>query len=47
MRRYLVDQGSGAEIIYPDLYKVLKLKPEDLDNYDSSLVGFDRKIVIP
>ena len=47
MRRYLVDQGSEAEIIYPDLYKGLKLKPEDLDSYDSPLVGFDGKIVIP
>ena len=47
VRRYLVDQGSEAEIIYPDLYKGLKLKPEDLDSYYSPLVGFDGKIVIP
>ena len=47
MRRVLVDQGSGAEIMYPDLYKGLKLKPKDLVSYDSPLVGFDGKIVIP
>ena len=47
VRRVLVDQGSGAEIMYPDLYKGLKLKPEDLVNYDSPLVGFDGKTVIP
>ena len=39
MRRVLVDQGSGAEIMYPGLYKGLKLKPKDLVNYDSPLVG--------
>ena len=47
VRRVLVDQGSGIEIMYPDLYKGLKLKPEDLVSYDSLLVGFDRKIIIP
>ena len=47
VKRVLVDQGSGAEIMYLDLYKGLKLKPEDLVSYDSPLVGFDGKIVIP
>ena len=47
VKRVLVDQGSGAEIIYPDLYKGLNLKPEDLTTYDSPLVSFDRKVVIP
>ena len=47
VRRVLVDQGSGIEIMYPDLYKGLKLKPEDLVSYDSLLVGFDGKIIIP
>ena len=41
-----MDQGSGAKIMYPDLYKGLKLKPENLVNYDSPLVGFDGKKVI-
>ena len=42
-----VDQGSGAEIMYPDLYKGLNLKPEDLSAYDSLLVSFDGNVVIP
>ena len=45
VKRVLVDQGSGAEIIYPDLYKGLNLKPEDLTTYDSPLVSFDGKVV--
>ena len=32
--------------MYLDLYKGLKLKPEDLVNYDSTLVGFEGKTVI-
>ena len=43
----MVDQGSGAEIMYHDLYKELNLKPEDLTAYDSPLVSFDGKVVIP
>ena len=43
----MVVSGSGAEIMYPDLYKGLNLKPEDLTAYDSPLVIFDRKVVIP
>ena len=30
-----------AEIMYPDLYKGLKLKPEDLMPYNSPLMSFD------
>ena len=45
MKRVLVDQGNGAEIMYPDLYKGLNLKPEDLTTYDSPLVSFDGKVV--
>ena len=41
-----MDQGSGAKIMYPDLYKGLKLKLENLVNFDSLLVGFDGKKVI-
>ena len=47
MKRVLVDQGSGVEIMYPDLYKGLKLRPEDLTVYNSPLVSFDGKTVIP
>ena len=47
MRRVLVDQGNAVEIMYPDLYKGLNLKPEDLAAYESSLVSFKGKTVIP
>ena len=47
MKRVLVDHDSGAEIMYPDLYKGLNLKPKDLTSYDSPLLSFDRKVVIP
>ena len=30
VKRVLLDQGSGAEIMYPDLFKGLNLRPEDL-----------------
>ena len=42
-----MDQSNGAEIMYPDLYKGLNLKPEDLTAYNSLLFGFDRKVVVP
>ena len=42
-----MDQGSKVEIMYSDLYKGLNLKPEDLEKYDSPLVGFDGRTVIP
>ena len=41
-----MDQGSEAEIIYPDLYNELGLKLKNLAAYDSPLVSFDRKVVI-
>ena len=47
LKKVLVNQGSGAEIMYPDLYKGLNLKPKDLTAYDSPLVSFDGKVVIP
>ena len=34
VKRVLVDQGSGAKIMYPNLYKGLNLKLEDLERYD-------------
>ena len=42
-----MDQGSAVEIIYSDLYKGLNLKDEDLMPYNSPLVSFEGKIVIP
>ena len=47
VKRVMVDGGSAAEIMYPDLYKGLKLKPEDLMLYGSPLMSFDGKLVIP
>ena len=43
----MVDQGSAAEIMYPDLIKGLGLKPEDLTTYSSPLVSFEGKMVVP
>ena len=47
VKRVMVDQGNAAEIMYPDLYKGLNLKAEDLTPYNSPLVGFAGRIVIP
>ena len=47
MKRVMVGQGNGAEIMHPNLYRGLNLKPEDLTAYDSPLVSFDGKVVIP
>ena len=43
----MINQGSGAEIMDPDLYPELNLKSEDLTAYDSPLVSFDGRVVIP
>ena len=47
VKRVLVDQGSVVDIMYPDLYNVLNLRPEDLTAYYSPLVSFEGKIVVP
>ena len=47
VKRVLVDQGSEVEIMYPDLYKGLNLKPKDLEIYDSPLMGFNGRMVVP
>ena len=43
----MVDHGSVAEIMYPDLYKGLSLKAEDLTPYSSPLVSFEGNVIIP
>lgn len=43
----MVDQGSEAKIMYPNLYKGLGLKPKNLSKYDTPLVGFNGKVVTP
>ena len=40
VKRVMVDQGSVAEIMYPDFYR-------DLTPYSSPLVSFEGKIIIP
>ena len=47
VRRVLVDQGSAVEIMYPYLYKGLNMKSEDLTAYESPLISFEGKTVIP
>ena len=47
MKRVMVDQGSTVEIMYPDLYKGLSLRAEDLTPYSSPLVSFAGKVIIP
>ena len=34
VKRVLVDQGNAVEVMYPDLYKRLNLKPDDLTAYN-------------
>ena len=43
LKRVMINQGSRAEIMYPDLYKGLDLRDEDLTKYDTPLVRFDEK----
>lgn len=46
VKRVMIDQGSGVEIMYPELFKSLGLKLEDLDKYDVHLIKFDGKTTI-
>ena len=47
VKRVMIDQGSAAEIMYLDLYKGLGLKTENLTTYNSPLVSFESKMVVP
>ena len=47
VKRVRVDQGSGADVMYPDLFKGLGLKNQDLSKYDTPLVSFNGRVVIP
>ena len=47
VKRVMVNQGGTAEIMYPDLYKGLSLRSEDLTPYSSPLVSFEGKVIIP
>lgn len=47
MKRVMINKRSGAEIMYSYLYKGLGLRDEDLTKYDTLLVGFVKKMVMP
>ena len=47
VHRVMVDKGSRAEIMYPNLFIGLRLKKKDLESYRALLIRFDRKMVIP
>ena len=47
IKRVMVDQGSAAEIMYPNLYRGLNLRAKDLTPYSSPLVSFEGKVIIP
>ena len=47
VKRVMVDQGSATEIMYPDRYKGLNLRAEDLTPYSSPLVSFEGTVIIP
>lgn len=46
VKRVLIDQGSGAKVMFPNLFRGLGLKKEDLSKYDMPLIGFDGRMVI-
>ena len=47
VKRVMVNQGSATEIMYPNLYKGLSLRAEDLTPYSSPLVSFEGRVIIP
>ncbi|XP_030945822.1 uncharacterized protein LOC115970310 [Quercus lobata] len=46
VKRVMIDQGSVANIMYPNLYWGLNLKPKNLTAYSSPLVSFEGKMVV-
>ena len=47
VKRVMIDQGSAADIMYPDLYRGLNLKLENLTAYSSPLTRFKGRMVVP
>ena len=47
VKRVMIDQGSTTDVMYPDLYKGLGLKSEDLTPYNSPLVSYEGRMVAP
>ena len=46
VKRVMVDPESGADVMYPNLFRGLGLRKEDPVKHSSPLVGFDGKVVI-
>ena len=46
VKRVMVDQGSRADVMYPDLFKGLRLKSQDFIKYNTPLVSFDGRVMI-
>ena len=47
VKMVMIDQGSAAKVMYPNLYRGLNLKPEDLTAYNSPLLSFKGRPVTP
>ena len=47
IKRVMAEKGSRANVMYPDLFKGLELKNANLSKYDTPLVKFDGRVVIP
>ena len=47
VKRVMVDEGSAAEVMYPDLYRGLGLTLRDLTAYNSPLISFEGRSVTP
>ena len=47
VKKVMIDQGSAVEIMHPNLFKGLNLKPKSLTAYSSPLVSFEGKMVVP
>ena len=47
VKRVMVDQGSRADVMYPDLFKGLRLKSQDFIKYNTPLISFDGRVMIP
>nr|XP_023916282.1 uncharacterized protein LOC112027867 [Quercus suber] len=46
VKRVMIDQGSEADVMYPDLFRGLGLRSGDLSEYGTPLVSFDGNVVI-
>ena len=47
VERVMIDQGSGTNVMYPDLYRGFGMKKEDLSKYDTRVVILEGQILLP